>query len=142
MTSSHRAFVREQRIRFGQCYPAGIVYFPQYFLMFNGLVEDWVTEGLGISYADLLGSRRIGLPTVSIQTDFRAVSRMGDLVSLSLQVERLGSRSITLALACHAGDEERVQARNVLVTTSLHTHQAIAVPADLRTAIERFSVGH
>ena len=32
--------VRERRIRFSDCDPAGIVFYPQYFVMFNGLVEE------------------------------------------------------------------------------------------------------
>jgi 4-hydroxybenzoyl-CoA thioesterase len=132
-------FEQPLRIRFGDCDPAGIVFFPQYFIMFNRLVEDWVTEALGIPYAELLGRRRTGMPTVSLQTVFRAISRMGDEVSLGLQVERVGSRSFTLALDCRCGDKQRVDARQVIVTTSLDTHHAVPIPSDLRAAIDRFA---
>lgn len=132
-------FERPLRIRFGDCDPSGIVFFPQYFVMFGGLVEEWVTEALGIPYADLLGRRRTGLPTVSLQTEFRAISRMGDEVLLGLRVERVGSRSFTLALDCRCGGEERVCVRQVIVTTSLDTHRAVVIPGDLHAAIERFS---
>jgi 4-hydroxybenzoyl-CoA thioesterase len=131
-------FERPFLIRFAHCDPAGIVFFPQYFIMFNNFVEDWVSDGLGIPYAQLISERRIGLPTVSLQTDFRAISRMGDVVTLGLQVKKLGTRSITLALQCRQGDELRVQAEQVLVSTSLDTHRAIELPADLRAGIERF----
>ena len=134
-------FERPQRIRFGQCDPAGIVFYPQYFVLFNALVEDWVSDALGIPYAELLGPRGVGLPTVSLQTDFKAISRMGDEVTLGLQVDRLGTRSLTLALDCLGADgQERVRARKVLVTTSLQSHKAIDLPADLRAAIVRFGV--
>ena len=39
--SPQGAFTRTVRIRFSHCDPAGIVYFPHYFDMFNGLIEDW-----------------------------------------------------------------------------------------------------
>ncbi len=131
-------FRRERLIRFSDCDPAGIVFFPQYFVMFNGLVEDWVNEGLAIGYRALVIERRIGLPTVRLEADFTAVSKMGDTVELGLAVERLGSRSLTLALRCiGAGDEPRMAMRQVLVTTSLETHRAIEIPADLRAAIVR-----
>ena len=42
------AFERPLRIRFSHCDPAGIVFFPQYMVMFNGLLEDWFTDGMGI----------------------------------------------------------------------------------------------
>lgn len=128
-------FETTTRIRFGQCDPAGIVFYPQYLVLFNGLVEDWVTDGLGIDYSALLMTRRIGLPTVSLNCEFRAISRIGDDVTLGLRVEALGNRSITLALHCRAGDELRLQARKVIVSTSVETHRAIALPHDLRDAI-------
>jgi 4-hydroxybenzoyl-CoA thioesterase len=124
-------------IRFSDCDPAGIVFYPQYFVMFNGLVEDWV-DAMGIGYRHLIAEQRIGLPTVRLEADFRAVSRFGDSVTLALEVERLGTRSLTLALQCvGAGEELRMQMRQVLVTTSLETHRAIDVPAALREAIRQ-----
>lgn len=131
-------FRRTRLIRFSDCDPAGIVFYPQYFVMFNGLVEDWVNEALGVGYRALVVERRIGLPTVRLEADFRAVSRMGDRVTLSLAVERLGARSLTLRLRC-TGDAEqtRMEMRQVLVTTSLEHHRAQAVPEDMRAAILR-----
>jgi 4-hydroxybenzoyl-CoA thioesterase len=132
-------FSRERLIRFSDCDPAGIVFYPQYFVMFNGLVEDWVEEGLGIGFRRLVIERGIGLPTVRLEADFRAVSKMGDRVVLSLAVERLGSRSNTLSSRCTgaADGQLRMQMRQVLVSTSLQSHQAVEVPADMRAAIER-----
>jgi 4-hydroxybenzoyl-CoA thioesterase len=132
-------FLRPRMIRFSDCDPAGIVFYPQYFVMLNGLVEDWVSEGLGIDYHGLISERRIGLPTVRLEADFRAVSRMGDKVTLGLAVERLGSRSVTLVLRCFepASGELRMQVRQVLVTTSLESHRAVEIPQDMRAAILR-----
>jgi 4-hydroxybenzoyl-CoA thioesterase len=131
-------FAVERVIRFSDCDPAGIVFYPQYFVMFNGVVEDWVNDALGIGYRDLVIERRIGLPTVRVEADFSAVSRMGDRVVLSVAVERIGNRSLTLALRCAgAGGDLRMAMRQVLVTTSLDTHRAIDLPADLRAAIAR-----
>ena len=131
-------FKRERLIRFADCDPAGIVFFPQYFVMFNGLVEDWVDD-LGIGYEKLVIGRRTGMPTVHLEADFTAISRMGERVALALEVERLGGKSLTLRLRCESRDGElRVKLRQVLVTTSLDTHLALDIPADLRAAITRF----
>jgi 4-hydroxybenzoyl-CoA thioesterase len=133
------AFERPQRIRFAHCDPAGIVFFPQYLVMVNDLNEEWIGHLLGAPYAELIGRRRTGLPTVSLQCEFSAVSRMGEVVTLGLSVERLGTKSITLRHGCRLGDEQRMSIRQVLVTTDLHTHRAIDIPADLRAAIETFA---
>jgi 4-hydroxybenzoyl-CoA thioesterase len=132
-------FERPLRIRFAHCDPAGIVFFPQYLVMVNNLVADWVTAALGVPYAALLRLRRPGMPTVSLQCEFSAISRMGDDVMLGLTVERLGAKSLTLQIGCRCGDEQRMAVRQVLVFTSLDTHRAIDIPPDLRSAIETFS---
>ena len=137
--SPQAAFTRERMMRFSDCDAAGIVFYPQYFVMFNGLVEDWVSEGLGIGFRHLVIEPQVGLPTVRLEADFRAISRMGDRVELALRVERLGSRSITLDSRCNSldGGELRMQMRQGLGCTSLATHQTIEVPADMREAIGR-----
>ena len=106
--------------------------------MLNGLVEDWVNGPLNIGYRDLVIDRRVGLPTVRLEADFKAVSRLGDAVVLSLDVERLGVKSLTLCLRCAASDGQlRMQVRQVIVTTFLETHRAIDIPSDVRDAIHQ-----
>ena len=133
------AWERPRRIHFADCDPAGIVYFPQYLVMFNVLVEDFVTEALGISYAALITDRRIGLPIVSLGCEFSAVSRLGDEVMLGVSVEHIGGASLTLQFGCRAGPEWRVRSRQVLVTTDLATHRARPIPTDLREALAAFA---
>src|SRR5215471_15497503 len=107
------AFTRTVPIRFSHCDPAGIVYFPHYFDMFNGLIEDWYTERLGVDYAAMISSDRQGFPFVHIETDFRVPSRMGEHLDLTLFVGRIGRSSLTLVIVGHLGGVERLRARLV-----------------------------
>ena len=133
-----RSYDKPATIRFSQCDPAGIVFFPNYLVMINDLNEEWVGHLLGTPYADMVARRQIGLPTVSLQCEFTAVSRMGEQVLLTLAVERLGARSITLRHECRCGSELRYRMRQVLVMMNLATQRAVDVPADLRAAIAAF----
>ena len=132
-------FTATRTVRFAECDPAGIVFFPQYLVMLNTFVEQWFDDGLRISYAGLIGARRTGLPTVRLEVDFTAVSRHGDLITFAGAVEKLGRSSLTLAVSCHAGPdatgELRYRARQVLVCTSLDTHRPQALPDDVRQAL-------
>jgi 4-hydroxybenzoyl-CoA thioesterase len=136
MSQTAPVFRRDRLIRFSDCDPAGIVFYPQYFVMFNGLVEDWFNEGLGLGYHRTVIERRIGLPTVRLEADFKAVSAMGDRVELSLAIERIGTRSLTLQLRCVGQHDRntRMLMRQVIVTTSLNTHTAVDIPADMLAA--------
>jgi 4-hydroxybenzoyl-CoA thioesterase len=132
------SFEKEILIRFSHCDPAGIVFFPQYMVMFNGHVEDWFNDCLGVGYANFLSERRFGLPVVKLDCEFKAPSRMGERLMLSLHVTRLGRSSLSLALGIYTGRGIRVQSNQVLVTTSLDTNRAVSIPDDLRERIERF----
>lgn len=139
LAMASRRFVLQVPIRFAHCDPAGIIFFPQYLVLFNGLVEDWFNQALGLSYADMLQIDKVGLPIVHLECDFRAITRMGEQVNLGLSVTQLGNRSLTLAVDCTGPDGQlRVAAQKVLVFTSLLTHQAISAPASIRSAMERW----
>jgi 4-hydroxybenzoyl-CoA thioesterase len=131
-------------IRFSHTDPAGIVYFPNYFDMFNALVEDWVNMALGLDYATLILTNRRGLPIVHAECDFLRPSRMGETLTLGVVVERLGTSSIAIRIIGeHEGEERsepetRLVGKLVLVSMSLDTHRAIPIPDDLRTAIEGY----
>ena len=56
------AFVSDKQIRFHHCDPAGIVFYPQYFVLMNELVEDWFDRRLGIPFSDLHRDDRLGVP--------------------------------------------------------------------------------
>jgi 4-hydroxybenzoyl-CoA thioesterase len=133
---THSLFQRTRRIRFSECDPAGIVFYPQYFVMFNDLMEAWVDDVLPDGFRGLIIERRVGMPTVRLEADFRAISRMGDLVTLELEVERVGTKSLNLAWRCLGeGAELRMGAQQTIVFTSLDTHRAIAIPEDFRLAL-------
>ena len=130
-------FVAEQPVRFADCDPAGIVFFPNYFRMLNAVVEDWLAA-LGHPWTGLVVRDRVGTPTAQLDTGFRKPSFFGDTLTFELRVEKLGKSSLVLAHVARCGDEIRFTARQVLVATSLDTHKAIPWPDGLRTAIEIF----
>jgi 4-hydroxybenzoyl-CoA thioesterase len=132
------AFTRSVPVRFSHCDPAGIVYFPHYFDMFNGLIEDWYTHELGYDYAELIMGGQYGFPFVHIECDFKVPSRMGDVIDLTLLVERIGRSSLGIAIVCHRNGVERLRARMITAMMSLVSRKAVPLPEGLRTAVESY----
>ena len=132
------AFTRTVPIRFSHCDPAGIVYFPHYFDMFNGLIEDWYTEQLGVNYAKLILDDRHGFPFVHIETDFKLPSRMGEQLDLTLLLERVGRSSLSVIIIGHSAGTERLRARLTTAMTSLETQRAVELPNLLRDRFEAY----
>jgi 4-hydroxybenzoyl-CoA thioesterase len=137
-TPPKAAFTRSVPIRFSHCDPAGIVYFPHYFNMFNGLIEDWYTEELGYDHADIIMGSQFGFPFVHIECDFKVPSRMGDVIDLTLLVERVGRTSLGIAIVCHRDGVERLRARMVTAMMSITTRKPEPLPQPLREAIEGY----
>lgn len=89
--------------------------------MFNGLIEDWYTEQLGVDYSKLILGDRHGFPYVHIETDFKKPSRMGEHLDLTLLLTQVGRSSLSVVIVGHIGGVERLRARLVTAMTSLET---------------------
>ena len=134
-------FYSERLVRFSYCDPAGIVFYPQYFIMFNGLVEDWFNQGLGVDYAKYITEHRLGFPVVSLNCEFVAPSRIGERITLGLRLEHMGKSSLKLVATCSYKGEERVRANLVLVAMDLDKATAVPVPDELRLLMTGFQSG-
>ncbi len=88
-------------VEFNHCDPAGIVFYPRYFEMTNSVVENFFREVVGYSFAALMADG-VGVPTARVETDFRAPSRLGDVLDWTLDVERLGGSSVTFRASAPA----------------------------------------
>ena len=134
-------FYSDKLVRFSHCDPAGIVFYPQYFIMFNGLVEDWFNQGLCLNYAGYITGHKLGFPIVNLNCDFIAPSKIGEIITLGLRIEKLGRSSMAIAVDCSYKKETRLRARFVLVTMDLEAQRACPIPDDLRVPMQAFLEG-
>jgi 4-hydroxybenzoyl-CoA thioesterase len=93
---------------------------------------------MGVPWRVLFGERRIGLPTVRFEVDFRAPAFLEDELRFSLSIKRLGGKSVALDHIVQRGTTTLWQCAQTLVATSLDTHRSIAWPDDLRAALVSF----
>jgi 4-hydroxybenzoyl-CoA thioesterase len=131
-------------VRFADCDAAGIVFYPRYLEMFNGLVEDWFRDELHSSFTEIVTNRGWGLPTVHLEVDFLAPSRFDEILSATLTVGSFGTSSMGLDILLRGpGNVDRVRGKVVLVLIDRAAHRAIPWPTDLRERILAFqaSVG-
>lgn len=131
-------FERQKLIRLQHCDPAGIVFYPQYFLLFNELVEDWFNDGLGVNFAALHAKARLGIPLAHVEADFLAPSKQGEQLTMRLTVKEIGNSSLKLGITALCGSEERVRALLTIVQVSLETRRSVPFTAETRARLERF----
>ena len=137
-TSKTIAFEDDKLIRFHHCDPAGIIFYPHYFILFNELIEDWFTRGLGISFVDQVTKERVSTPIGRVECDFVAASKIGDVLSFRLAVGRIGTSSIRLNIEVRHDEEVRVRAMLTVVRASLETLRSVPISQDLRRRMERY----
>ncbi|MCF8199667.1 MAG: acyl-CoA thioesterase [Sulfuritalea sp.] len=131
-------FECDKLIRFHHCDPAGIVFYPQYFVLFNELVEDWFNQGLGIDFAKFHVEQGLGVPMGSIVCRFLSPSKVGEILRLSLSINRIGKSSLELNVIGRSAGVNRIQATLTVVLASLKTMRSSPFTDELRAKLEGY----
>lgn len=132
-------FTVEQLVRFDDCDPAGIVYYPRYFCMINAVVEDWWAH-LGQPWHELIPQRRIVTPVSHLESVFLRPSQMGDRLHFHLSVEAVSRSSLRLhhrVVGPDGLERFRVRQRMVCVSTEGNRPPA-AWPADIKAILTQW----
>lgn len=80
-------FSRDLEIAFGDCDPAGIVFYPNYFRFFDTSTAMLFAEALGMKQAEWSARYDVlGIPMVDTGSSFKRPSRFGDVVVIKTEV--------------------------------------------------------
>lgn len=133
-------FRTQVQVRFGDVDHAGIVYYPHFFIYFHEAFEDFFDQN-GFAYHVQLNQRRIGFPTVHIETDYQQPLRYGDTLDLELCVTKLGQRSAVFRYVGYrrADGKQACVAAITCACVDMNTFASIPIPDDLRELFTRFS---
>jgi YbgC/YbaW family acyl-CoA thioester hydrolase len=81
------------KAQWGDCDPAGITYFPNYFRWLDQVVHLLARE-MGVPREDVLPPRMLGFPMVSLQVEFLAPARLEDEIEVRAWVTHIGRTSL------------------------------------------------
>lgn len=138
-------FRHARTVTFGECDPAGVVYFPRYFDWFHQAMEAWFGEALGLPYAQVL--ERHGFPSAHAEADYKRPCRPGERLTVELRVGELGGSSLRLDFRVVGADLAlRATGLSRVVMIGLQPgapdwFRPVRIPEDLRARIEAFGVG-
>lgn len=107
---------REIEIEFGDCDPAGIVYYPNYFRMFDAATAYLLEAALGMK--KIAWIRRfgiLGIPVVDTGATFSKPSRFGDVVTIETSVREFKRTSFVVGHRLFNGGDLAIEAREVRV---------------------------
>ena len=129
-------------VRFGQVDFAGIMFYPRFFENFHAVFEDMFSTLMDEPYMAILKDRRLGFPTVHIETDFIKAFRFGEPMRLRIQVVKTGRSSIHFLYRAFNGEdtEHSAQAKAVVAVTDLDTFQTVPIPADIMKVLDQVRI--
>jgi 4-hydroxybenzoyl-CoA thioesterase len=130
-------FVVDKFVRFAHCDPAGIIFYPQYFVLAHDSKEDWFRDGVGYPFEQMVTRDRRGFPIVKLDAEFARPSRLGEQLQFELSVRSIGATSLKLWYRCRCGNEERMRMNSVLVMVDIDAGTPVTIPDWLRA---RFAV--
>jgi len=126
-------------IQFGDCDPAGIVYYPNYFRFCDNATAALFSAALGMHKRGWLQHYGIaGIPMVDTGARFLKPSRFGDAIEIQSAITELGRSSFSILHAISNAGELAVEARERrvwVVRGSDDTLRSAALPDDVRQAL-------
>lgn len=107
---------RNVEIEFGDCDPAGIVYYPNYFRMFDASTAYLFEAALGmkkIAWTRHFGI--VGIPMVDTGAKFSRPSRFGDVVTIESTITELRRSSFVVGHKLFSGGDLAIEANEIRV---------------------------
>lgn len=127
----------ERPVRFEDVDAAQIVFFARFLGYAHEAMEHFFASVEG-RYVGMITQRKIGLPAVRVEIDFRAPLRYGDIVRIETSCEKLGNKSAVLLYRMFRSSDSALSAevRHTVVTTDLVTMKSCPMPDDVRRQLE------
>ena len=126
-------------IQFGDCDPAGIVYYPNYFRFFDNATAALLSAAFGMHKRGWLEHYGIaGIPMVDTGARFLRPSQFGDKVRIDSSITALGRSSLSIRHVLSNGGEAAVEATEKRVWAVRDAGGAIRsarLPDDVRRAL-------
>ena len=130
-------YVYERTVRFEEVDAAGIVFFPRFLSYCHEAMEGLFASVEG-GYVNMIKGRRVGVPAVHVECDFRSPLRYGDVARIETSVEKIGRTSVSFRYAITRASDGLAIASilHVCAMSDLVALKAIPIPEDIRKALE------
>lgn len=131
-------FKRQMTVAWGDCDPAGIVYYPRYFEFFDANTNAMLASALGMNKPTTLRHYKVaGWPMVDSRAKFSVPVSFCEEITIETQLVRLGRSSFSLVhrVAKSSGEiaVEGVETRILIRRDENDQHKihSVQIPADM-----------
>lgn len=124
-------------MRFGDCDMTGIAYHPAYLSMLVD-VNEAMFASFGITWRELMMERRFGLPSVTMNIEFKKPAYYGDTLDFEVNVRRIGRSSLDLETVVSVRGEVVWTIRQRIALISADDHKSRPWPDDVRRGLTSY----
>jgi YbgC/YbaW family acyl-CoA thioester hydrolase len=130
-------FRTTRRIEFADTDMAGIVHFANFFRFMEAAEVEFL-RSRGLSVVVHLAGQKISFPRVSASCDYLRPARFEDLLEITVNVEKIGTKSVTYGFEFFRDGEllARGQVSSVCCRVDGRQLESIEIPAAIRQKIE------
>ncbi len=135
-------FMTERPVEWGDCDPAGIVWYPNYYRWMDGAFQE-LAASCGFSQQSLRESQGlIGTPLVDTGCQFFSTAVHGDRLSIAVRIERIGGASLRLGYRFAIGERKTADGFEVRVFSrpkpggALGEIEAAEIPGEARARLK------
>ena len=128
-------FTLPVRVYFEDTDAGGVVYYANYLKYLERCRTEWLRSD-GHQQGELLREASIAFVVRSISADYLKPARLDDLLSVSMEVERITRAQIFFRQSIRRGDEELLTAQVQVVCVNPAQMKIVSIPALLRTQLE------
>lgn len=131
-----KTVIYEVRVEFGDCDPAGIVWFPNFFRWIDAASRHFFIECGVPSWQETRQSMGlIGTPLVDTQASFVQTASYGDVLQIHTQISEWRNKSFVQTYRVMRGDDEIMRCTEVRIFAADKPGggiRAMAVPEEIR----------
>lgn len=124
-------------VRFSDCDPAGIAYYPALFALCDAAIEAWTEAATGVSRKTMHQQLRLALPTVAMSASFERVVEWGDELDIEVATQRVGTSSVAIEAVARCGGEQKFAVSYTQVLMDMDSHEAQPWPEEWRGRLEK-----
>lgn len=118
---------------------AGIVFFSNYFLLFNEAYEAFL-DSAGAGLTSIIQNNKYHLPIVHAECDYKSPLFITDTIDIKLTIERIGKSSfVIISLFIKKDQTCAAIMKTVHVSTDAKTRKKIPLPKAFRDKIKKAS---
>ena len=132
---SAHPFTLPVRVYYEDTDAAGVVYYANYLRYFERVRTEWLRD-IGRNHADMVREHGLMFVVRSVTLDYLKPARLDDLLSVGVEVEKLGRAQVVLRQFVRRGDDELVTGTVNIACVDMEKMKTAPIPEYLRETLK------